>query len=294
LLDRVVNFLLTNCLLANPAHLASAMPGLRHYVGPDWPIDLARYAYVLNVCRSDLAWEFLRRNPDYQRDYRLSRRGADRPRRLVTGQYLTRLRRRSLRCDRWGLDPLVDPTRPAPLAPLCWTIGVSAPVLDAVAERTTVDVPAALSIKSIATARHIVIGPTGEEVVILRDAGRAATLRLKGSRASLGAVNVTFLIQDLPDPQRLAQRFRALERLISAPRFEVRPSRTRLFYRDALLALDARLVGLSHREIAILLHGPDAVRSTWLRSSGSIRERVRHLLARGQALRDGAYRKLLG
>ncbi|HET6928531.1 MAG TPA: DUF6499 domain-containing protein, partial [Hyphomicrobiaceae bacterium] len=186
------------------------MPQLRHYVGPDWPLDLARYAYVLNVSDSDLAWEFLRRNFDYQRDYRLCRRGAERPRRLGSGQYLTRLRRRSPQCERWGLDPLVDPTRPAPLAPLCWTIGVSAPVLDALAERTTGNAPAALSIKSYAAARHIVIGPTGEEVVLLRDAERAATLRLQGSRASLGAVNVTFLIEDLPDPQRVAQRFRAL------------------------------------------------------------------------------------
>ena len=269
------------------------MPRLRHYVGPDWPFELARYAYLLNVCRSDLAWEYLRRNPEYQRDYRLSRRGADRPRRLGSGQYLTRLRRRSPRCERWGLDPLIDPTCPAPLAPLCWTFGEAAPVLDGIAERATGHAPAALSIKGYAAARHIVIGPTGEEYVLFRDAERAATLRLEGSRAGLGAVNVTFLIRDLPDPQPLAERFRTFRRLIAAPRPEVRPSRTRLFHRDALIALDARLVGLSHREIAVLLHGADAVRSSWSRSSGSIRERVRHLLARGQALRDGGYRKLL-
>src|SRR5262245_61196597 len=210
------------------------MPLLRHYVGPDWPLDLARYAYVLQVCRSDLAWEFLRRNPEYQRDHRLSRRGAERPRRLASGQYLTRLWRRSPRCHRWGLDPFVDPTCPAPLAPLCWTIWEAAPGLDGVAERATGHAPAALSIARYHAARHIVIGPTGEEIVLLRDADHAATLRLSGSRASLGAVNVTFLIEDLPDPQRLAQRFRTLERLIAAPRLEVRPSRTRLFYRDAL------------------------------------------------------------
>ena len=48
-----------------------AMPRLRHYVGPDWPFELAGYAYLLNLCRSDLAWEYLRRNPEYQRNYRL-------------------------------------------------------------------------------------------------------------------------------------------------------------------------------------------------------------------------------
>jgi hypothetical protein len=137
------------------------------------------------------------------------------------------------------------------------------------------------------------IGPIGEEYVLLRDAEGAASLRLEGSRAGLGAVNVTFLIRDLPDPQRLAQRFRTLRRLIAVPRSEVRPTRTRIFFRDALLALDARLLGLSHREIAKLLYGADAVADSWTRSSGSIRERTRHLIVRGQALRDGAYRKLL-
>ena len=269
------------------------MARLRHYVGPDWPLDPVRYAYVLNLCRSDLAWEFLRRNPDYQRDYRLFRRGADRPRRLGGGRYLTRLRRRSPRCERWGLDPLLDPSCPAPWAPLCWTFGEAAPSLDGIAERATGLAPTALSLKTYTAARHLVIGPTGEEYVLLRDAERAAILRLIGSRASLGAVNVTFLIRDLPDPRLLAARFRRLRRLIAVPRSQVRPSRTRLFFRDALLALDAQLVGLSHREIAILLHGAEAVASSWTRSSGSIRERVRHLLARGQALRDGEYRKLL-
>ena len=48
---------------------------------------------LLDLCPSDLAWEFLRRNPDYQRDYRLQRRGDQRPRRLKSGQWMTRLRR---------------------------------------------------------------------------------------------------------------------------------------------------------------------------------------------------------
>src|SRR5262245_60151269 len=119
-----------DCVLTN-AHILTAMIArLRHYVGPDWPLDPARYGYVLNLCRSDLAWEFLRRNPDYQRDYRLFRRGAERPRRLGSGQYLTRLRRRSPRCERWGLDPLTDPACPAPWAPLCWTSGEATARLD--------------------------------------------------------------------------------------------------------------------------------------------------------------------
>jgi hypothetical protein len=81
------------------------MPCLRHYVGPSWPPRVGAYDYALALCHSDLAWEFLRRNPDYQRDYHLSRRGLQHTRRLKSGHQLTRLRRHTLRCTKWGLHP---------------------------------------------------------------------------------------------------------------------------------------------------------------------------------------------
>ena len=36
---------------------------------PDWR-SAAAYAYLNELNPAELAWEFLRRNPDYQRDYR--------------------------------------------------------------------------------------------------------------------------------------------------------------------------------------------------------------------------------
>ncbi len=78
---------------------------LRYYVGPAWPPDIGTYDYALALCPSDLAWEFLRRNPDYQRDYRLSRRGRQPTRRLSNGHSLTRIRRHTPRSISWGLSP---------------------------------------------------------------------------------------------------------------------------------------------------------------------------------------------
>ena len=81
------------------------MPRLRHYVGPCWPLDVTAYDYVIDLCASDVAWEFLRRNPDYQRDYRLYRRGNQGPRRLKSGQWMTRLRRAPAQAGKWGVYP---------------------------------------------------------------------------------------------------------------------------------------------------------------------------------------------
>jgi hypothetical protein len=269
------------------------MPGLRHYVGPPWPLNRAAYAYVLNLCSTDLAWEFLRRNPSYQRDYHLTRRGPDRPHRIAQGHLLVRLRRYPPQCDRWGLCPLVDPKCPAPFAPLCWTIATAAPVLEARAARASAPAPATLSIEGCAAATHIVVGPGGEEYILLRDAERAATLRLEGARAGIGPVNVTFLIHGFPDPRQFADRFRTLRDLITSPRPTAPPSRLRLFWRDALLAHDARQIGMGHREIAALLDGAEDSPDAGFRAKEFLRARVRHALLRGQQLRDGDYLKLL-
>src|SRR6185295_18101572 len=85
--------------------IGCAMPRLRHYVGPCWPLDATAYDYVRALCPSDLAWEFLRRNPEYQRDYRLHRRGTERPRQLKSGQWLTRVRRAPALAGKWGVYP---------------------------------------------------------------------------------------------------------------------------------------------------------------------------------------------
>jgi len=269
------------------------MPELRHYVGPACPLNRAAYAYVLSLCPSDLAWEFLRRNRSYQRDYRLSRRGPDRSCRIGTDRWLTRLRRVPLHSDRWNLCPLVDPKWPAPQAPLCWRIAASAPVLDARAERASRDTPTSLSIASCTAARRIVIGPAGQEYIIFRDAERAAILRLEGARASLGPVSLTFLIAGLPDTATLTKRLSALSDLITAPRLSAPPSRMRLFFRDALLALDARQIGMSHREIGALLDDTEGTHEREFRTTEFLRARVRHAILRSQQFRDGEYRKLL-
>jgi hypothetical protein len=40
---------------------------------PDWR-DAAAYAYLQNLNRAELAWEFLRRDPNYNRDFRAAAR----------------------------------------------------------------------------------------------------------------------------------------------------------------------------------------------------------------------------
>jgi hypothetical protein len=70
---------------------------------PERPQSLDAYQHLRTAAMSEWAWEYLRRNPDYQADARLHhRRGAVRCR-LSGGALLTRMRARHSRAERWGL-----------------------------------------------------------------------------------------------------------------------------------------------------------------------------------------------
>lgn len=40
---------------------------------PKWPRPADDYAYILTLSNAELAWEFLRRNPDYRKSYQTNR-----------------------------------------------------------------------------------------------------------------------------------------------------------------------------------------------------------------------------
>jgi len=61
------------------------------------------YNYVRFLTRSRLAWEYLRRNDEYARDWRISAAGRPKAITLTTGTTLLRARRRFLRAEAWGL-----------------------------------------------------------------------------------------------------------------------------------------------------------------------------------------------
>ncbi len=70
---------------------------------PAWPVPLTGYDYTRFLSRSRWAWEFVRRNASYVRDWRVGRIGAAPPIRLTSSARMTRLRRRFRRAEDWGL-----------------------------------------------------------------------------------------------------------------------------------------------------------------------------------------------
>jgi hypothetical protein len=192
----------------------------------------------------------------------------------------------------WGLSTFVDPALPAPEAPLCWLTNSTAPILDALccrARGSAFD----LAIANLRSVKSVMVGPGREEHVFFGDSEETLVLHLQGSRATLGPVCTTFLLRGIPDAAKFAADFGRVDALLGAPRSRTHRSRHRLLRRDALVALDGRRAGVSHRDVATVIFGIEHVLQAWSGGGGWLKERMRRALAAGEELRDGGYRRAL-
>ena len=164
-----------------------------------------------------------------------------------------------------------------------------APVLDAVAERPDEDADAVISIAET----HVILGPAGEEYVLLRDCEQAVTIRLHGSRVSIAPVAASFVVEATPQAGEAVPAVKRAADLLFRPRLRTHGSRRRLLERDALIAVDADCAGASLRETAELIHGVAFVRREWSGGNGWLKLRMRRARAKGRELRDGGYRRWL-
>ena len=76
--------------------------------------QLRDYDYVRLLSRSRIAWEYLRRNPDYIRAWRTSAPGRVQPVQLSDDTVLLRARRRVPLAETWGLCFFRRPIRERP------------------------------------------------------------------------------------------------------------------------------------------------------------------------------------
>lgn len=70
---------------------------------PTWPPPAGAYDYILTLNNEEIAWEGLRRNPEYQCHFGSSSDGPRQPRRLASGQLVWRVPEPYSGSDRWGL-----------------------------------------------------------------------------------------------------------------------------------------------------------------------------------------------
>jgi hypothetical protein len=104
---------------------------------------------------------------------------------------------------------------------------------------------------------------------------------------------LAFLVRGIPHAEAIAADFSTLGNLLDAPQNRAHRSRDRLLLRDALVVLDGRRAGVSHRDTAVVIFGVKRVRDDWSARGGWLKERMRRALSKGEKLRDGGYRRAL-
>ena len=226
----------------------------------------AAYLYVLHLDGPALAWEYLRRHPDYYRDWR-------RHHRRPTGAV----------AQRWGLRGLEIPGLDARDAHPVWCpkpAGVVQLHPDLAPTPDTV----LFDLWRMAGHKHLF--HDGQHLALTTWVpGRWRRFALAPALAH-GMPYVRAVHPDDPGMSLPADE-RAPWALCVA-----RPSRAALLEAHTLQALDGTLAGARLREVAEALYGPATVAADW-HADSALRARVRRLAQRGTVLMRGGYRRLL-
>ncbi|MFW7342274.1 DUF2285 domain-containing protein [Pollutimonas sp. H1-120] len=234
----------------------------------------AAYLYVLHLDRHALAWEYLRRHPDYQQDW------------------LRRIRRPQA-AQRWGLRLLEDPALDAREAHPIWfpdhhsvqLYPDADPLPDAVLFR----------LWNLPGQKHLI--HDGKRLVLwVRWPGGCLRFALASGLADGMAYvyAIRFSAMSGACAQALIVELNKLALVDDAvPIAAVRPRPTLSALQElhTLQALDATRAGASLREVAEGLFGVDAVVADW-HADSALRARVRRLVRRGEVLMRGGYRRL--
>ncbi|WP_323034337.1 DUF7011 domain-containing protein [Pararhodobacter sp.] len=235
---------------------------------------VAAYLYVLHLDGPALAWEYLRRHPEYRHDW------------------LHRLQRPDA-AQNWGLRLLEDPTLDARDAHPIWfpdSYGVHLyPDADPMPD-----------------AERFALWPIPGDKFLMHDGVRlvlrvrwpGGCLRLALAPGLADGMAYVYAVRAgadlLAHAQALTLEMSKLALASNAIPIAVvrpRPALSALQELHTLQALDATLAGASLRDIAEGLFGSKTVARDW-HADGALRARMRRLVRRGDTLMRGGYRRL--
>jgi hypothetical protein len=235
----------------------------------------AAYLYVLHLDGPALAWEYLRRHPDYRQDWQKRRHVPQAPR-------------------QWGLRDLEDPERDARDLHPNWLrdpdslvqVYPDADPLSGAPSFRLWHLPGhkqlhhdgyrlRLIVRRPACCIRLMLSPLLEDGMAYAFGVRAG----EGMRTRWRTVGAELALLDglRTEPVAMARD---------------RPRREASLHRQALQALDGILAGASQRDVAEVLFGRSAVMQRWC-DDCDLRARVRRVIRRGQSLMRGGYRGLL-
>jgi hypothetical protein len=256
----------------------------------DWSLPSA-YDYTAQLTPRDWAWEFLRRNPEFQMAWWQSRDAFEI---TFSGSTLTIIHAHesASALERWGCLYTDAPDIDARTANIFWLPSYTPTILPMHALPASAPMPAApLALRDLSRPLTVLHTPDDVQHVLLHGSGHNIQLAISGA-SILEPVHLLAKFEfGSEDMCRQVEVLHQFNNLIAGVLSAGNQEATRL--RNVLQALDGSLAGASHRDIAIALFGAARVEADWNDPRQNMRDRVRRAVHRGRALMTGGYKKFL-
>jgi hypothetical protein len=135
--------------------------------GTAWDRSLEDYAHAVGLDRLGWAWEFLRRNEAYCRDYRINRAGVPVAIRHESGAIIFRPRRQFLAAENWGLEIFADPAKSAFDTHVFWMGDTIKRTVSCISKTANDNQSERLSLSHFSGKRSVLVAKSSEQIVFV-------------------------------------------------------------------------------------------------------------------------------
>lgn len=249
----------------------------------------AAYRYLDGASPAEIAWEWLRRDPDYCSLTPTSIDRADGDLRIAHAASATVH-------ARWGCLNAPSAEGAWVESPVLWSSSIDPAVLAVMAVPAEDGDDGAFVLRRW-RATATVLSSSGGEHLLLQGGGSSVRLDVISGTLRNGPV---MLFHDLARTELLEPAMAALSRfhhLCQTGQFPALTGSPTQQSRRMILALrthDALSQGASIRDIGIMVHGEERVRAEWPGSGDALKSQARRLIGLAREMTSGGYRRLLG
>lgn len=259
--------------------------------------DKNAYAYTDRLTDTDWAWEFLRRNPDYQKTF-YEERGRPVPEiKHASGVRLYRDRKGGSQSQNWGLAMLASPDLNALQTDIFWKQAALTHRVAATASRVqSSSAKSDLDLFRDQNCCAILCGLASQKIII-RSRNAAIDMKLVGINILFQPVKLQFQVDGFSslshDTNALIWTKNALKSFRSGDKKNLTRT-TRLHRKKYLIALDCAQSGGSLRDTAHVFQALGLTRLSWSASGNeALKKQVWRCRNMGLKLMQGTYRNLL-
>ena len=253
---------------------------------------------IASLNDADWAWEFLRRNPDYKRDYRLSRSRLLKTVEHTSGNSFIRVRRRCPYAKTWGLIYMCNPELSPIHALVAWTADTINWAIET--ETNAVMSPkmgADFELRAARFDRAFVVIESKQQNLYMRIKSHSACFEIIGGSVLLYPVTMRFTIDGI-DQVRIAISVLQVAQETTGkhtklPKKTV-PYVTQLRRLKYLIAAEKSVDGAFLREIGAAIYGNKRAQNEWKNlDSRAFKDEIIRAKRKGLHLMKGGYRDFL-